>query len=70
MLDDFEWKLGEIERDYKKKIAETEKTVEERVKNDMTAQHQQLIDDKNTIDEKLSEVHSTNLIIHFFKIRM
>lgn len=61
MLDDFEWKLGEIERDYKKKIADTEKAVEERVRNEMTAQYQQIIDDKNTIDEKLSEVRSNTL---------
>lgn len=56
LLDDFEWKLGEIERDYKKKLLECEKAVEERVKKEMAAEFQQLVDDKRDIDEKLTEV--------------
>ena len=56
LLDDFEWKLGEIERDYKKKVTEAEKATEDRVKREMAVEFQQLIDDKRDIDEKLSEV--------------
>lgn len=56
LLDDFEWKLGEIERDYKKKLAETERATEERVKKEMEVEYQQLIEDKRDIDEKLAEV--------------
>lgn len=56
LLDDFEWKLGEIEKDYKKKLTEAEKTTEERVKKEMAAEYQQLVDDKKDIDEKLAEV--------------
>ena len=56
LLDDFEWKLGEIERDYKKKVAEAEKAAEERVKKEMAAEYQQMIDDKQDIDKKLTEV--------------
>lgn len=57
LLDDFEWKLGEIEREYKKKLTENEKAVEERVKKEMAAEYQQLLDDKRDIDEKLAEVN-------------
>ena len=56
LLDDFEWKLGEIERDYKKKLAEAEKSAEERFKNEMAIEYQKLVDDKRDIDEKLTEV--------------
>jgi len=56
LLDDFEWKLGEIERDYKKKVAEAEKAAEERVKKEMAVEYQQMIDDKQDIDKKLTEV--------------
>ena len=56
LLDDFEWKLGEIERDYKKKVAEAEKAAEERIKREMAAEYQRLIDDKQDIDKKLTEV--------------
>ena len=56
LLDDFEWKLGEIERDYKKKVAEAEKAAEERIKREMAAEYQRLIDDKQDIDKKLNEV--------------
>ena len=56
LLDDFEWKLGEIERDYKKKVTEAEKATEDRVKREMAVEFQQLIDDKRDIDEKLSEL--------------
>ncbi len=56
LLDDFEWKLGEIEREYKKKLAEVEKATEERVKKEMAAENQQLLEDKRDIDEKLAEV--------------
>lgn len=56
LLDDFEWKLGEIEREYKKKLAEVEKATEERVKKEMAAENQQLLEDKRGIDEKLAEV--------------
>lgn len=60
LLDDFEWKLGEIEREYKKKLTEAEKATEERVKNEMAAEYQQLMDDKRDIDEKLAEVKKVN----------
>lgn len=56
LLDDFEWKLGEIERDYKKKVTEAEKAAEERIKKEMAAEYQQMIDDKQDIDKKLTEV--------------
>lgn len=56
LLDDFEWKLGEIEKDYKKKLVEAEKSVEERVKKEMATEFQQLMDDKRDIDEKLEQV--------------
>ena len=57
LLDDFEWKLGEIERDCKKKIVDAEKAVEERIRKEMAAEYQQLVDDKRDIDEKLNEVN-------------
>lgn len=56
LLDDFEWKLGEIEREYKKKLVETEKSAEERFKNEMAMEYQKLVEDKRDIDEKLTEV--------------
>lgn len=56
LLDDFEWKLGEIEKDYRKKLADAEKATEERVKKEMAAEYQQFLDDKRNIDEKLAEV--------------
>ena len=58
LLDDFEWKLGEIERDYKKKLAEAEKSAEERFKKEMAIDYQKLVDDKRDIDEKLTQVRS------------
>ena len=65
LLDDFEWKLGEIERDYKKKVTEAEKATEDRVKREMAVEFQQLIDDKRDIDEKLSEVFFVSNIFWF-----
>ena len=62
LLDDFEWKLGEIEREYKKKLTEVEKATEERVKKEMAAENQQLIEDKRDIDEKLAEVFKSKSI--------
>ena len=62
LLDDFEWKLGEIEREYKKKLTEVEKATEERVKKEMAAENQQLIEDKRDIDEKLAEVFKSKAI--------
>ncbi|XP_046655965.1 myosin-9-like isoform X2 [Daphnia pulicaria] len=56
LLDDFEWKLGEIERDYKKKLVEAEKSAEERFKNEMAIEYQKLVDDKRDIDAKLTEI--------------
>ncbi|KAI9553500.1 putative leucine-rich repeat-containing protein [Daphnia sinensis] len=56
LLDDFEWKLGEIEREYKKKLVETEKSAEERFKNEMAMEYQKLVEDKRDIDEKLTEI--------------
>ncbi len=58
LLDDFEWKLGEIERDYKKKLVEAEKSAEERFKNEMAIEYQKLVDDKRDIDAKLTEVRN------------
>ena len=63
LLDDFEWKLGEIEKDYKKKVIEAEKAAEDRVKQEMAVEYQQIIDDKRDLDEKLNAVF---LIIYLF----
>ena len=56
LLEDFEWKLREIERDYKKRMMDAEKVTEERVRGQMAAEWQKLIDDKKGVDEKLNEV--------------
>ena len=56
LLEDFEWKLGEIERDYRKKIADAEKKTEDRVRQEMAAEFQKLVDDRKDVDEQLNEV--------------
>lgn len=64
LLDDFEWKLGEIERDYKKKIADAEKRTEERVRSEMAAELQKLIDDRKDVDDQLNEVNTGYLFYY------
>lgn len=69
LLEDFEWKLHEIERDYKNKIAESERQSEEKIKNEMAAQLQQLMEDKRSIDEQLNQVdHYFTIIISLLSL--
>ncbi|KAK2712317.1 hypothetical protein QYM36_011115 [Artemia franciscana] len=56
LLEDFEWKLHEIERDYKSKVSDAEAKGEERVRQELLEERKTILDERKRVEDQLKEV--------------